>query len=373
MICRNRVVVGLRLNKITNHSMLRNARRSLVKNVWAVSGMLHNKYLAFAIISCRIERSLRQPFSEYHKLNEALVRIDIMPPRKTYILPSDYDCPVDGPIFLGSILSHPLRPYESLNEAEKIEITLPDRVYCTEKLGWQASDSKTLGLEFGIFTNLLSVLFGLGADLGTGYLKNIQDRFRVGRLVTEWFLPSPSYLDRCLRTAHVWQDIKRRKLPPLYVVTGRKLAYGLVSAEQANTENCSGSAALSFNATTLGFPGDIGPRVSGNRAQQHFTGFQGSSDIVLAYQLRRIYYDKKSGGLASKEHNKHVSLSLPVYEESTISHALGEGDRESDDEQVVDIRVQGPSAEGVGVPQLQSQPVVSGFDEEGVECDIVRC
>src|SRR5689334_21922236 len=133
-----------------------------------------------------------------------------MPTRKTFILPPNPDCPIDGPIFVGSILLHPLKPYESLNDGDRTEIKLPDRIYTTEKLGWQAKDSTSTDVELGVFAQVLSALLGVGGDVDTTYSKTDLTGLKIQRLVTDWFVPSPAYLDKCLRTTRVSQDIKKR-------------------------------------------------------------------------------------------------------------------------------------------------------------------
>ena len=47
---------------------------------------------------------------------------------KTYFLCPTWDCPPDGPIFLGSIIDDPLEPETSLNEDETMYTRARDKI-----------------------------------------------------------------------------------------------------------------------------------------------------------------------------------------------------------------------------------------------------
>lgn len=278
-----------------------------------------------------------------------------MPLKKSYILPPTFDCPIDGPIRLGAILIDPKRPLEPVYDVKVTTAQTLDKFYTTEKTGWSVEYSQATSLEISLFAQALAFIMGLGADAALRLHRTELTGLKCDRLVTEWFVPTPEYLEHCLRHNTMLEIVKRHRRhgPALYILCGRKLAYGFSANQRAGNAH-EMSAGLSLDGTSIGVPVQTGPGVSLSSGQTSTESFSGSSDIVLAYQLRRIFYTRKSG-LSSKEYDRHASLS--------ISHDADEEEEANDDgdESITSASEQRTDAVSIVVDGLGSDDIGSNY------------
>lgn len=296
-----------------------------------------------------------------------------MPLKKSYILPPSFDCPVDGPVFVGAILADPKKPFEPLNDAKWTTVGSFEKLHSTEKTDWTANDNRTTKLEASIFAQILAPLTGIGGDFGSRFSKSDLMGLKCRRLVTEWFIPTPAYLEESLRQSDLLEAIKRRRGPTLYLVCGRKLAYGL-SADHVLSNGRGYSATLALDGTSLGIPVQTGPKISVDTDKSFTESFQGSSDIVLAYQLRRIFYSAQHG-LSSKEYERHASLTLPdkIKDDEEEDEDDEESETSDGGEWTGDttIGVDGIGGDDIGSSYFGKGAVVMSDDEDGTEWELI--
>lgn len=297
-----------------------------------------------------------------------------MPLKKSYILPPSFDCPVDGPVFVGAILADPKNPFEPLNDAKWTSVRSSEKLYSTEKTGWTVSDNRSTKLEVGIFAQILAPFVGIGGDGVSRLSKSELTGLKCQRLVTEWFIPTPAYLEESLRQNDLLEAIKRRRDPALYLVCGRKLAYGL-SADHILSNGSGYSATLALDGTSLGVPVQAGPKISIDTDKSFTESFQGSSDIVLAYQLRRIFYSAKHG-LSSQQYERHASLTLP----DNVKHNEDDEDDDEEDSETSDgeewaremtLAVDGVSGDDIGSSYFGKRAIVMSDVEDGTEWELI--
>ncbi|KAF2107952.1 hypothetical protein BDV96DRAFT_587990 [Lophiotrema nucula] len=267
-----------------------------------------------------------------------------MAPRreKFYFHAPTTDSPVDGPIFLGAIITHPRNADSPLNSRPiPIDTNIMD-VYTDEIPNYSVTlEKKTTG-TLGIFASFLAQILGIGGDV-TGERGNTDsENWTCESLKTTSFNPTPEYIKSSLESSAVKQFLEEDKgwllSSKVYMITGLKLAYGATGTiEYAKSKGI--NLHLSLDATSLGVPVEAGPEFGINRENKLKQEFGKKTPFVLAFRMRKI--NVTPGG---KITNKPVTGGM-----------LGTGSSESD--------------AGEDGEAEQPEYIVDGLDEEDADAN----
>ncbi|KAI9148418.1 LOW QUALITY PROTEIN: Cytosine/adenosine deaminase or related metal-dependent hydrolase [Paramyrothecium foliicola] len=255
----------------------------------------------------------------------------------------------DGPIVLGSILSHPAEPENSINRNAIVPFApdLPEDK--TEEFNAIREVSSSGDLELGLFAKWMD---GMGLDLGWKKTKAISDTHSFERLERKFFTPSTAYADKALRTPRT-NTFENLAAANLYMVTGVQIAYGdSRTGSQSSSSGC--NATIGLDLTTIGVLGaSMGPKAAWSGTKAESFGFERSTDFVYAYRVQEIFYRKNKiklrspmkgqtygkevGGTAGEELERQRKL-------DAIEHQMG------GDFVVVGIPDDDVEPEGMGLP-----------------------
>lgn len=132
------------------------------------------------------------------------------------------------------------------------------------------------------------------------------------RVDTSQFVPKEDYIQRCIEAEAVRRYLDRsRYRKPIYVITGIKTVYG-AKAKSYVSRACSGKLGVSVDGTLWSgatVPVSLEPGVEGNGEAKSGTSWEGSSDFVFAFRVRKIHVNKKTQTAdKSQDYNKGALL-----------------------------------------------------------------
>lgn len=215
-----------------------------------------------------------------------------MTPQPTYILaPSFHFKPETGPIALGNIISHPLRPHRALTTVDRTTLS---KIYPRIETFTDYDRSITRGSSRSVSVSLWSqFLETVTGKIGGGHDDSVTSNYTMGSLETEYFAMDPSMeeIKMRLKSPRVQAVTKESRMPgfrtPVYMVTGRMIAKGFstelsVSNVRHKDLEMSGEAPSPI--------GQVGAGVSLARSSstEQADKWRAGDDIVFAYQLHRI-------------------------------------------------------------------------------------
>ncbi|KAJ5638442.1 aldehyde dehydrogenase conserved site [Penicillium herquei] len=215
-----------------------------------------------------------------------------MAQQPTYILaPSFHFKPESGPIALGNIISHPLRPHRALttvdpktlrDEYPRIEtFTYHDRNITR---GTSRDVSMSIWGEF-LQTATSKISGGRGSDLESTYT--------MESLETKYFVSDPELeeIEARLKVPRVRSVIDSSMIPkmknPVYMVTGLMVAKGF-SIERQSEKRHNEEIDVSGNAPTPVGQVGLGTTLSSSSSRKEGDSWKSGEDIVFAYQLLKI-------------------------------------------------------------------------------------
>ena len=138
----------------------------------------------------------------------------------------------------------------------------------------------------------------IGFHVRAGFDVSSDCEITAKEVETCYFNLSDDYIRRSVAALDVkWFVAQSRNTVPLYMIVGLKIAKG-ASVGQGRDKAMGASAAV----MTLGTGMDVGPKVSGSKAQTERESFQDSSDFVLALRLERIRFKRNGGSLYVRDH-----------------------------------------------------------------------
>lgn len=289
---------------------------------------------------------------------------------KSYFLAPNWDYQKDGPLALGDIISDPRDPVFTKLSAFSYNIysppsTLPASaasmpvIYKNPPEEWFHVDTQLRNGQLGIFARFLnSCGVSGGASVSHGTYR--ESNYSMESIQTSYIVPDPGYLRKRLRDPDVALWIEGRGLfrsKSLYMITGVKIARGLVQ-HKAKSARTDVSGGITSDATPVGVPIQVG--LNGEYVSQNSdeTTSKSSTDIVFAYQLRKV--KEKNAGISNKPFNTGAFLSTGGQSQS--SQPLP--DFEFDDHDAVATDIDGedqPSVQMVDVQDIL----------EGQECNVV--
>ncbi|KAK4102095.1 hypothetical protein N658DRAFT_485477 [Parathielavia hyrcaniae] len=214
-------------------------------------------------------------------------------PQKTYFLSPSWDYHPSGPIQLGNLIVSPTTPAEALNGPD---CPRPPPSACfppTTKTGetWSSTDQRAG--RYGLWTEFLSsTLVGLGAgvDLAVEHALAASQTFRFESSETREFLPTAEFVMSCLAASPAALAFlsRSRFRKHLYMVTAVKIVRG-ASAETARARSRGVEVGVTLEGALVGgAPVSLGPELRAEKAGFESGSFEGSSDFVFAFRLRKI-------------------------------------------------------------------------------------
>ena len=253
------------------------------------------------------------------------------------------ECPADGPLALGSIISHPKDPEERINKQlipiPNDEIRTRDQTNFEEMLRNQKSVGASLWFKFvGL----------MGLEVTGGGSKSNLRLAKFDRLETRSFEPDDDYVAEALATPEVQKYIKKSwtqwNTKPLYIVTAVKIAYGATIKEVIGKgKNAKLSIAADATAAA-GAPVSVGAAFHNSKDEGRAIQYSQKDPFVFLFRLREIRY--KKGEL--KDHMQYRDGAL---------YGIG---------------ADGKAEEGDGTEKAQEQIVFEGLDEDDVTADDIE-
>ncbi|RSL88378.1 hypothetical protein CEP51_001717 [Fusarium floridanum] len=213
---------------------------------------------------------------------------------KTYILAPNQTTTPDDLIRLGHILDDitDIKDFEPLNPDNIVPI---DKIRTDIKTGFTSSLQTLVSGEFGVFAKILGFI-GLGAGAGVYSGKDEQRIICCKSLETQTFNPNMAYIEKCLKLHDVDNFMQGAKYKaPVYLVTGLKIGRG-TSFQCASSVSKGGS--LEVGISVPGVPVEVGPMAAVHLATVEGESWEGSTDFVVAFRVKRIRY--RQGNIEAK-------------------------------------------------------------------------
>ncbi|KAF4626073.1 hypothetical protein G7Y89_g12088 [Cudoniella acicularis] len=252
-----------------------------------------------------------------------------------YFYAPTWDFPPGGPIKLGNVITSIKKPEQPLYTAP---LPTDSQVFSSEKSHVEYSKEKSRGGKFSILTKFLSIL-GVGVDLGANWdkrynvLKSLiplslsfaitcisltpspcislptrsrnlttnnsnDDLYVFDRVDTTQFIAKEEYLQTCIEATPVRRYLdKSRYRKPLYIITGIKTVTG---AKAKSLKSCGVGANLGIELDGTVWSGGTmsiggGPTIEGKTENKAGTTWEGSSDFVFAFRVRKVRVEQKTG------------------------------------------------------------------------------
>ncbi|KAI0850771.1 hypothetical protein F5Y00DRAFT_260221 [Daldinia vernicosa] len=211
-----------------------------------------------------------------------------------------WDYPPNGPIKLGNVLTSLKKPERPLYTAAPL---VDADVFSSEKSQVEFSREKLNSGQFSIVTKFLSFL-GVGVDVGVGWDASEGEAFSFDRIETTQFFPSKDYLQRCIEAEPVRRYLdKSRYRKPVYIITGIKTVTG-AKAKSFKSRGIGGSLGTEVDGTVWSggtVPISSGPTIDVNHGRNTDMSWEGSSDFVFAFRVRKVLVEKKTGVVGKDE------------------------------------------------------------------------
>jgi hypothetical protein len=208
----------------------------------------------------------------------------------------DFPPPPIGPVHLGAVITSVKTPEKPLHTGPEDE----REAFGSEQRQVAYSLESFRSGEFGIFTRFMSMVLGVGVDATLGFEKSDASLFEFESLETVQFQPTPSYLKTCISADPVQRFLKTtRYRKPIYIVTGLKIAKGAKAKSRNKTTRRAGAAIEADAAPWTGVPVGGGPEVSATKAKAKDVAWDGGSDFVFAFRVRKVVV-KRSNDVGSE-------------------------------------------------------------------------
>jgi len=246
---------------------------------------------------------------------------------------TNYNLPPNA-LPLGSIIHNPQFPDEILNQENIIPID-PQPTPVVHPNFKDKINNNNKG-EAGFFARLTQDIEA-GAEIGGSGDNTKSYDLKADKLETIAFYADPKYIDKALAVEDVRLYLGGIKYPPVYMVTGVKVARGATFATNT-AKGRERHAKAGIFATTFGYPVNVGPSIEGSSNKSREVSFGGTSDagssadFVFAYRLRLITFEKQEDVWA---HTSRTLLDGATHDDDSDSNVeLVQGPRViHDDEQ----------------------------------------
>lgn len=137
------------------------------------------------------------------------------------------------------------------------------------------------------------------------------------RLETVQFFPQEDYIRTCVEAGAVRRFLeKSRYNKPVYIITGLKVVRG-ASAKTLAGRSVGGSLGVEIDGTVWSggsAPVSGGPEISATVSRRQGTSWDGSSDFVLAYRVRKVKVSKKGAVRKAEDYTTGAMLGQDAAE-----------------------------------------------------------
>jgi hypothetical protein len=247
---------------------------------------------------------------------------------KNYFLAPSWDYPRNGPITLGNIVRTPDKIVPPLYAHKPTDSDPP--INLSSKTGVDWSRAKAAEGSFGVWAKFLQFL-GVGLDIGVDF-KNADDRiYHFERIDTEEFFPDEEAIRKRMATPAVKSYLEKSRFrKEVYMIVGIKRVTGANVKSTVERER-GGELDIALDGTVLtGAPVSVGPKVKYKTRKKDEMSFEGSTDFVFAFRLRKVRVNKKDE-VGQDDYRKGTLLEdqvdeVPVSETFTM---LGLEDRDA--------------------------------------------
>ncbi|KAH8742704.1 hypothetical protein F5883DRAFT_513033 [Diaporthe sp. PMI_573] len=209
-----------------------------------------------------------------------------------YFAPT-WDWPPEGPIQLGNVLTSIQKPDQPLHRAP---LPIASEMFSSEKTEVEYSKEKLVEGKFSILTKFLSIL-GVGVDVGANRKNSDDEVYSFNRVQTLQFVPKEDYIQKCIEAENVRRYLDRsRYRKPVYIITGIKIVYGS-KAKSHKSRAHGGKLGVAVDGTIWSggtAPVSVEPGVEANKETKTGTSWEGSSDFVFAFRVRKVHVAKKT-------------------------------------------------------------------------------
>ena len=205
-------------------------------------------------------------------------------------------------ILLGSIIRSPKYPDEALNQGEIVSIT-PTPIPLTH-YNWKDTVENVKKGKIGFFARFFQSV-AVGAEVGAGGNNAQGYDYSFEKLETVSFFPNQAYLEKAIQTPQMVMWLEGARYPPVYMVTGIKVARGVSSTVKTKIAKTRESHAnVGIFATIFTIPIKFGPNGKGSTLQKQEVSFGGPpitadsaecADFVVGYRLRKLTFEEKDG------------------------------------------------------------------------------
>jgi hypothetical protein len=198
--------------------------------------------------------------------------------------------PPNSPMALGRVIDNKLNPLRCINKNDSIKIPA-DAIYEDVKTDWYHDAEDQNSGRHSVWARFIyGWLFGGGS--GASFDNSIIGNYVVTRLETSFFEPDDDYIRDTMFAPSLETFLEAsRYRKPVYLITGLKVARGIRARSRESRGTEGHAAADAAPAMAMGAPRTIGGEIGGSSRQLVADRFEGSTDIVIGYRLRKIICD----------------------------------------------------------------------------------
>ncbi|PVH85657.1 hypothetical protein DL98DRAFT_36042 [Cadophora sp. DSE1049] len=202
--------------------------------------------------------------------------------------------PPDDQIVLGSIITNPKQPENSLNNPDQL-VVIPKELY-VKTLADNNHSSNIEKMRDHTAGVQLKMADFVDSELSHGWKNSKTRGIDAARIESKNFRPSEKYVAEAVAKPAVDAHLKRqfgyfkKKAPGIFMVTGLKIAHEATlhrSGESSTTSNAKASGDVA------GIQVAAGPFGSRTAEDKHTDSFEPDGDFVYAVRLKRFVFRKK--------------------------------------------------------------------------------
>lgn len=261
--------------------------------------------------------------------------------------------PPDDQIVLGSLITNPRQPENSLNVPNEV-VAIPKELYIKTlpENNHSSSVERTRNTEAGA---QLKIGEFVNSELSHGWRNSKIRGIDATKLTSSNFRPNENYVAESVAKPAVVAHLKRqvgyfkKKAPGLFMITGVKIAHEATlnsSGEVSNTTTAKASA--DFGGVQVA----VGPFGSRTAEDKHSNSFQPDGDFVYAVRLRKLVFRKKQ-----------LELEVEYYTDGAEIHG---GDKKRTPEQEYEMELvseEDLTVETLGLPDMAATLVIDEGNE----------
>lgn len=225
--------------------------------------------------------------------------------KKTFFLCPTWDYHPDGPIQLGNIILSPNTPAEALNNPESLPPAQDSLFPPTTKTRVTWSKEKLRSGRYGLWTEFLSFITSPGVDVSVSHDSSAEHAYAFDVVDTTEFIPTLEYLARSMAAPAIVSFLEKSWFRKhVYMITALKVVRG-ARAKFALSRSLNARLKIGLDSPLTGAPVNFGPEVQGEWNDRESGLFDGSSDFVFAFRLRKVVVHR-SGEITHAEYTKRA-------------------------------------------------------------------